>query len=107
MCCAERRLIKDLEKEALKKGVSPNRFPTWVHRKYGDITIFRMRKDGMVGCSIPCVLCKRAMERKGLQWVAFDGTRWVHSVQTDDLPESRPTNKQKRFIFSKSGLCQA
>jgi hypothetical protein len=86
----------------VKKGVSPYCFSRWVHRKYGDVIIHRMRKDGVVGCSIPCVLCKRAMERKGLQWIAFDGTRWVHSLQTEDLPVSRPTSKQKRFIFSRS-----
>ena len=100
-CCAERRLIKDLEKEATKKGVPHSQFGWWVHRKYGDIVIHRMRKDGVLGCSLPCVLCKKAMDRRGLQWVAFDGERWVHSRQSVNLPPSVPTSRQRKFIFSK------
>lgn len=93
-------MIRDLLREANRKGVPSESFGSWVHRKYGDLTIYRKRRDGLTGCSLPCVLCKREMDKWRLQWKAYDGTQWVHSLQSDNIPPSRPTSKQKRLIFS-------
>ena len=102
-CCAERKLIKLLKRIAFKKGVKPHNFSTWVHRVYGDMNIWRMRKDGILGCSLPCVMCRKVIERCGIQWTAYDGSTWVHSKKSEYVPKSQPTNKQRRqmkFTFS-------
>ena len=96
-CCAERRLIKQLEQEAIRKNVPKYRFGDWVHRKYGELVIYRMRKDGILGRSIPCVLCLKAMNKRKLNWTAYDGEKWV---TRENAPKSVPTGKQRRTIFS-------
>jgi hypothetical protein len=43
------------------------------------------------------------IEKYDLRWKAHDGIHWVDSQQTDKLPKSQPTNKQKRLLkFSES-----
>ena len=98
ICCAERKLLDRVKREGMKKGVKVHQMPSWIHRRYGDFKIVRDRKDGVIGISIPCVICRKALERARVQWTAFDGTRWVHSLQTADLPPSKPTSKQKRHL---------
>lgn len=63
--------------------------------------IWRPRADGSVGTSIPCVLCRRAIEKNNIRWVAYDGEKWVDSVKCHHLPISRPTSKQARVL----GFC--
>jgi hypothetical protein len=75
-----------------------NKFPSWLHRKFGDLVIWRPRKDGVLGISIPCVLCRYTIERYHIQWMAFTGERWVHSNKCDNLPKSIPTHKQKKWL---------
>lgn len=60
--------------------------------------IWRPRADGSVGTSIPCVLCRRAIEKNKIRWVAFDGEKWVDSEKSDNLPISKPTSKQTRVL---------
>jgi len=48
--------------------------------------------------SLPCVLCRKVMERLDIRWMAHDGTKWVHSKKTENLPPSMPTAKQKRNL---------
>jgi len=95
-------MIKTLERESHRKGVPPHKFPRWVHRVYGDLVVYRMRQDGVMGMSFPCVLCRKSLERSKIQWTAHMGMEWFHSVQSTELPESRPTNKQRRLLFLKS-----
>ena len=89
-------MIKHLKRVANKKGIRKYNFSKWVHRVYGTMNIWRVRKDGSVGCSLPCVLCRKSIERHHLQWTAYDGQEWVHSTKTEILPKSKPTNKQRR-----------
>jgi hypothetical protein len=96
-CCAERRLIKQMLEESRKKGVPIYKFPQWLHRKYGDLVVWRPRKDGVLGVSLPCVLCRKELEKYQVQWMAFTGDRWVHSKK-DQMPKSVPTNKQRRWF---------
>ncbi len=48
-----------------------------------------------MGASMPCVMCRKAVEKYKIQWVAYTGEKWLHSNQ-DEMPKSRPTNKQRR-----------
>jgi hypothetical protein len=97
ICCAERRLIKTLFRECLKRGNKPHQFSSWVHRKYGELVVERKTCYGH-GNSLPCVLCRKAIERIGLKWKAHDGRGWVHSKKSKYLPPSIPTNKQSRQL---------
>jgi len=92
-------MIKHLKRISLKKGVPKYKFSSWVHRIYGAMNIWRVRKDGIIGCSLPCVMCRKAIESHNIQWRAYDGIQWVDSKKTEILPESKPTNKQRRKIF--------
>ena len=48
--------------------------------------------------SLPCVLCRKVMERLDIRWMAHDGEKWVHSKKSEYLPPSMPTSKQKRTL---------
>jgi cytidine deaminase len=95
--CAERQLIRRLYRECLKKGYKPHQFTEWLHRKHGELIIERRNIHGDA-VSLPCVLCRKAMERFDIHWAAHDGTRWVHSKKSEYLPPSIPTAKQKRML---------
>jgi len=97
ICCAERRLIKQLLWECLKRGNKPHQFQSWVNRKYGELIVERKTFYGH-GNSLPCVLCRKAIEKIGLRWIAHDGTSWIRSTKSEYLPPSIPTNKQSRQL---------
>ena len=93
--CAERNLIRELRLEAGRQGVHSWCLARWFHRKYGDLIIFRKLGNGSMGTSLPCVICRKALDRMALQWRAHIGQRWVRSTDLD-VPDSRPTNRQYR-----------
>jgi hypothetical protein len=95
--CAERQLIRRLHHECLKKGHKSHQFTEWLHRKYGHLIIFRRNIHGDA-ISLPCVLCRKMIERYDICWSAHDGDQWVHSKKTKQLPTSIPTNKQKKNL---------
>jgi hypothetical protein len=95
--CGERRLIKQLFRECMKRGYKPHQFSEWLHRKYGELVVLRKTCYGH-GNSLPCVLCRKAIERIGIKWIAYDGSNWVHSKKTECLPISIATNKQHRVL---------
>lgn len=97
-CCAERKLIKQLLHTCTKKGLRLHNFPRWLHRTHGDLVVWRPRKDGVIGVSIPCVLCRKEIEKYHIQWTAFTGEKWVHSNRDLDVPKSIPTHKQRRWL---------
>jgi hypothetical protein len=98
LCCAERKMIKHMLRTCCKKGFDMSEFPHWLHRKYGTMVIYRLRNDGVMGISLPCVLCRKSIEKYKIQWTAFDGVEWIHSLQSDNVPKSRPTNKQRIWM---------
>lgn len=95
--CAERQLIRRLYRECMKRGYKPHQFTEWLHRKHGMLIIERKNIYGDA-ISLPCVLCRKAMERFDICWAAHDGTRWVHSKKSEYLPPSIPTAKQRRVL---------
>ncbi len=96
-CCSERKLLRMYLEEFRRKGIDLNQFPRWLHRKYGNLIIWRPRKDGVMGTSLPCVVCRKAIEKYRIQWVAYDGDKWIHSNH-DDPPQSKPTHKQRKLM---------
>jgi hypothetical protein len=102
ICCAERRLIKQLKHECVKNGNRIHKFSAWTKRKFGTLIIYRPTSYGY-GISLPCVMCRKMIEKYDLRWKAHDGRHWIDSQQTDKLPKSQPTNKQRRLLkFSES-----
>lgn len=97
LCCSERKLIKQLYRTCLKKGNKPHQFTDWLHRKHGELVIERKNIYGDA-VSLPCVLCRKVIERLDIRWTAHDGEKWVHSRKSEYLPTSIPTNKQKRNL---------
>ena len=97
ICCAERRLIRNLKHDFLKKGCKNHQFSSWVNRKHGALVICRETSYGD-GISLPCVLCRKMIEKYKFKWIAYDGERWVHSCRSVNIPKSRPTNKQVRVL---------
>ena len=61
LCCAERRLLTKIFKQADRKGVKPQNKVRWIHRKYNNITIERYTSQG-IGNSFPCVYCRKSLE---------------------------------------------
>lgn len=92
--CAERNLLRKLILEASRQGVHSACIARWIHRKYGDFIVVRELDDGSLGTSLPCVVCRKTLDRLSVQWRAHIGSKWVRSTDPD-VPESRPTHKQK------------
>tara|TARA_R100001198_G_C5172059_1_gene172383 strand:+ start:196 stop:570 length:375 start_codon:yes stop_codon:yes gene_type:complete len=97
ICCSERRLIKILKHDFLKKGYKNHQFKSWLNRKCGTLIIHRKTSFGN-GISLPCILCRKMIDKYNLKWVAYDGEKWIHSCKTTNIPKSRPTNKQVRVL---------
>ena len=70
--CAERQLIRRLYHECIKKGYKSHQFSDWLHRKYGHLIVFRKNMHGDA-ISLPCVLCRKMIERYDICWTAHDG----------------------------------
>jgi len=84
-------MITKLKMQASREGVRHDKFATWVHRKHGNMIVWRNLADGSPGLSLPCVLCRKALERLSIQWRAHLGTEWHTNA---NAPKSRPTHKQ-------------
>jgi hypothetical protein len=93
--CAERQLIKQLYRECIKEGKKSHHFTHWIRRKYGHMVIYRESVQGDM-ISLPCVICRKMIEKYDIPWTAHDGDKWVSSSSGVCMPVSRPTNKQIR-----------
>ncbi len=91
--CAERRLIAVLRTLARRRGVPVHGFATWVCRTMGRVLVSRRRADGSVGCSLPCVECRKALKRARLPWEACPTDNCEDTCRDSDetCPPSRPT----------------
>lgn len=110
-CCAERRLLTQQMRAAVRHGVAPHQRITWARRKFGcHIAVVRPRGDGTLGCSVPCVLCRAALIKHDVTvHVIVDpaSKHWYHGRLTEhNAPMSKPTSGQvKRMGFvGSSGL---
>jgi hypothetical protein len=90
-------MIRGLAQEARSKGVHRACLAHWIHRKYGDLVVIRVLHDGSLGTSLPCVICRKTLERHWIQWRAHIGSTWVRSTD-EDVPDSRATQKQKHKL---------
>lgn len=83
-----------------KRGLRGTKLAAWIKRKVECIHVVRMRNDGQVGCSVPCLRCRRLI-------TAFDlcvvctlecGTTYKGKLDIGGAPVSKWTSGQKREI---------
>lgn len=98
--CAERRLIQYLKHRSRIEGIPPHAFSYWMNRKVGELIIKRVKCDGNLGTSYPCVCCRKVLDRGCLRWKAHIGEHWISS-NDDNLPESKPTQKQRGIFLGR------
>ena len=101
--CAERRLIQRMKHRARADGVRPASFAHWFHRKVGRIVVFRIHYSGTLGTSIPCILCRKAMEKQCIDWNAHIGNVW-HSNRCEYVPKSKFTPKQYGYFHPETKI---
>jgi hypothetical protein len=92
-CCAERRLLNAARETARRRGVRPWAFARWFRASFGALQVVRHTRDGAVATSLPCVLCRRALEAAGARWTAV--TRDGAYVTDRDAPPSELTARQR------------
>jgi hypothetical protein len=97
--CAERRFIQYMKHKSKIEGVQPSGFTHWLHRKLGKISIQRIRCDGSHGTSIPCVFCRKVLDREYIHWEAHIGDKLVSS-RDENPPISKLTQKQRGWFAS-------
>ena len=90
-------MINKLMELSKRKGNSPAQFTTWTYRKFGEMTIRRDRGDGLMGISLPCIMCRKKLDRLKIPWRAHIYNQWVSS-RDENVPNSKPTNKQKSIL---------
>lgn len=103
-CCAERRLLDHARVHARRTGVAPHAFAAWLHRRYGQLVVRRLTRDGAPAASLPCVLCRRALDAVGARWTALAPSPHADAppvrVTDADAPPSRLTHWQAAKLFS-------
>jgi hypothetical protein len=68
------RLLDTWIAAARRHGVPQHKVVPWVRRKLGTaVVVLRFRGDGRLGCSVPCVLCQRELQRFDLQVTCYLG----------------------------------
>lgn len=100
-CCAERKLLNAWVLKANRQNVPRHQIVHWVRRKAGaDLTVWRQRADGTLGCSVPCLLCKSFLDVFDLRvtCVVSPG-EWFHGRLSDQgAPVSKLTSGQQRKV---------
>jgi hypothetical protein len=105
--CKRCRLLDTWVAAARRHGVPQHKVVPWVRRKLGPaVVVLRFRGDGQLGCSIPCVLCQRELQRFDLSVHCYLGDtgddqerRWFCGRLTDEgAPAPVLTAGQRRTL---------
>lgn len=100
-CCAERNVIDAMVTLATRKGVRHMGIAHWIRRKIGArMIIERFLCDDTPACCLPCVLCRRSIERLGISIRCTVDTAdgCVFAGHMDDAPPSKLTTSQRRIF---------
>ena len=103
-CCAERRMIAFLRELSKRRGNSPAQMTHWIHRKFGEMVIRRERVDGQMGISLPCIVCRKQLDRLQIPWRAHIHDTWISSRDLV-IPPSKLTHRQKIILQAKQRSC--
>jgi hypothetical protein len=85
-------MVAFMREQSRREGVPRARFIHWTQRKFGPLVIQRVRKDGQPGTSLPCVVCRKTLDRMRMPWRAHIDAEWVTH---ENAPPSKPTTKQR------------
>lgn len=106
-CCAERNVLDKWIRLASKQGVRHHSVVAWVKRKSGGIvSVKRILRDNTPGCCLPCIFCRKELEKYDMVVHCTLLTGDVFEGKLDDptLPESQFTCGQRRmFSTSRNG----
>lgn len=105
-CCAERNVLEKWVRLASKNGIHPHSIIPWVRRKMGGYLVVRRSLcDDSPGCSVPCILCLREIQKYDLvvrcTFDAEDGRPCIFEgkfVPENTPPPSVLTRGQKRMF---------
>ena len=87
-CCAERNLLKELQRSASRKGVNRHALRWWMHRKCKVVCVERYTADGRPGCSLPCVDYRAALSAHSMKTLCHDRAGNMVRVRCSDLPDN-------------------
>lgn len=62
LICAERNLVRQAVRVSIKRGVPSHRLVAWLRSRIRHITVERPLADGTLGCSCPCMFCRRVLD---------------------------------------------
>lgn len=99
--CAERRLIGNCVVEARRRGVPPHKVASYVRRRLGGgVCIFRFRADGSPGCSAPCTLCAREIQKYDLKVCCLleGGEVFCGRLSDPGAPPAKVTGGQRAWL---------
>lgn len=71
----------------------------WIRRKYGEWTVQRFVGE-QEATSLPCVLCRKVLDKMHIRWTAFYDSR---TVTWEDAPPSKPTHRQRVLTLAHKG----
>jgi hypothetical protein len=86
--------LRELSK---RRGNSPAQLTHWIYRKFGEMIIRRERLDGKMGISLPCIVCRKQLDKLRIPWRAHINEKWISSRDID-IPESKFTHRQKILL---------
>lgn len=102
--CASRppcRLIGNCVVEARRRGVPPHKVASYVRRRLGGgVCIFRFRADGSPGCSAPCTLCAREIQKYDLKVCCLleGGEVFCGRLSDPGAPPAKVTGGQRAWL---------
>lgn len=94
--CAERRLLEQLCRQAQVAGFGGTAGVRWVNRHTRAFCIERLTKGGVHACSLPCTMCRRALDAYGIRWTAHIDQDNV--VTEQNAPQSKFTHRQRAIL---------
>eukprot|EP00878_Enallax_costatus_P005062 GHUV01005322.1.p1 GENE.GHUV01005322.1~~GHUV01005322.1.p1 ORF type:complete len:144 (+),score=33.03 GHUV01005322.1:159-590(+) len=100
-CCAERNLLNSWVARAHKQNVPRHQVVRWVRRKAGaQLTVWRQLADGSLGVSVPCVVCRNALQLFDIRVTCMVAPgQWFSGYVTDeDAPAAKLTSAQERML---------
>lgn len=92
------KLLDRCTRRACKDGVPDLKVADWLRRKdMGHMTVLRWKADGTLGCSVPCILCRRELLRYDIRFrcVLPDGSWYDGPMDAPDAPVCKMTSMQK------------
>lgn len=100
-CCAERNVLDKWIRLAVKRGVAAHAIISWIRRKTGGtIVVKRYLFDNSLGCSVPCVFCRREIEKYDLvvTCTGRSGDKFEGRINDPEFPPSVLTLGQRRML---------